>query len=312
MRHFEVGPDALKWWSAQSGPVQDQLHRSGVAVLDTSGLCSSVDAFREFASAVCGRLVEDNPEHERIEGHEGDGRVNRPTPFAKDRKLLWHNENTFARMWPRRIMFGCRAIGEGGATPTADMSAAYDRLDDSIQVQFAQLGVMYVRRLGMDVGLDWRTVYRTDDRSQVEAACTAQGAKWSWDNDGEVLITKERRPAVVRDRDSGRMAMVAQVLHWHPRAMDPDIYEAMSALYESGAFPKMCRFGDDSEISDHVVDQLKGACEAVEESVDWQPDRVMILDNLRRSHARNPYDGPRELMVAIGDTTDSDTLWGAA
>ena len=311
MRHFKVGSNALDWWSAQSGSVREQLRRSGVAVLDTEGVCSNVDAFREFANAVCGRLVEDNPEHERIEGHEADGRVNRPTPFAKDRKLLWHNENTFARMWPRRIMFGCRVIGEGGATPTADMSAVYERLDNAIQVRFARLGVTYIRRLGMDVGLDWRTVYRTDDRSEVEAACTAQGATWSWDNDGEVLITRERRPAVVRNPESGRMAVVAQVLHWHPRALDPDIQEAMSTLYEPGAFPKTCRFGDDSEIPDFVVDQLRRACAAVEETVEWQPNRVMVLDNLRRSHARNPYDGPRELMVAIGDTTDSGVLWGA-
>ncbi|MEV1053678.1 TauD/TfdA family dioxygenase, partial [Streptomyces sp. NPDC049887] len=31
----------------------------------------------------------------------------------------------------------------------------------------------------------------------------------------------------------------------------------------------------------------------------WQPGDLMLVDNIRTAHSREPYDGPREILVGM-------------
>ncbi|MEU6709043.1 TauD/TfdA family dioxygenase, partial [Streptomyces wuyuanensis] len=33
----------------------------------------------------------------------------------------------------------------------------------------------------------------------------------------------------------------------------------------------------------------------------WQPGDLMLVDNIRTAHSREPYDGPREILVGMAD-----------
>ncbi|MEU4128965.1 TauD/TfdA family dioxygenase, partial [Streptomyces wuyuanensis] len=33
----------------------------------------------------------------------------------------------------------------------------------------------------------------------------------------------------------------------------------------------------------------------------WQPGDLMLVDNIRTAHSREPYDGPREILVGLAD-----------
>lgn len=305
MRHLEVDREVGDWWSLHGGEVESELDRNGGLILDGTGL-SDVANFQALAALACGPLSRDNPEHPLV-GDDPTGTVNRPVEYSSSRKLLWHNENTFATRWPRRIAFGCQRAADGGETPTVDMADVYEQLDPAVRRDFEELGVTYVRRLGTDLGLDWRTVYGTTDRRAVERSCERDGARWSWDGDGRVLTTWQRRAAVVA-APGARRAFVAQVLHWHPRALDRDVYEAMAMLMPPAEFPKTCTFGDGSPIPDEHIVELMTVCRRLEEVVAWTADRVMVLDNLRRAHARNPYTGERRLLVAMGRAVGHDTV----
>lgn len=302
--------DPLAWWRATAPEVERQLRDDGGVVIDGDGLCRRVDTFRRLAEAVCGPLTTDNPEHERVED-DPSAAVNRPTPFSRSEKLLWHNENTFAHVWPRRIAFGCQQVGQGGETPTVDMAAVHERLAPSTRAAFREAGVTYVRRLGMDVGLSWQQIYRTSDPAVAERMCDGEGTEWSWDERGAVLTTRQRRPAVVTEPSSGLEVFVAQVLHWHPRALAAGLREALTTIYGPSELPKSCTFGDGSPIPDEHIDELIEVCAALEQVVEWQPDRVIVLNNLRRGHARNPYTGERRLLVAIGDPVPCEELVAA-
>jgi len=299
MKHLEVDREVDGWWSAHGSEVESGLDQDGWVILDGGGL-ADVANFQTLATLACGPLSRDNPEHPLV-GDDPTGTVNRPVEFSNTRKLLWHNENTFAAQWPRRIAFACQRAADQGETPTVDMADVYDQLDPEVRRPFEELGVTYVRRLGTELGLDWRTVYDTTDHEAVESACEREGARWSWDDDGRVLTTWQPRAAVVT-LPGGRRSFVAQVLHWHPRALDPDVYEAMALLMSPAEFPKTCTFGDGSPIPDEYVDELISVCGRLEEVVAWTENRVMVLDNLRRAHARNPYTGERRLLVAMGGT----------
>jgi hypothetical protein len=38
---------------------------------------------------------------------------------------------------------------------------------------------------------------------------------------------------------------------------------------------------------------------------------VLMLDNLSTAHARSPYDGDRQILVAVGDVVDSKAVAAA-
>lgn len=43
---------------------------------------------------------------------------------------------------------------------------------------------------------------------------------------------------------------------------------------------------------------------------DWQRGDVVMLDNMLAAHARDPYEGPRKIVVAMGDMFDRAQLEG--
>lgn len=296
MRQFAVDRPVGIWWGTHGATVEEALERDGGATFDGPGL-SGTSTFREFAEQACGPLTRDNPEHRHV-ADDPTGTVKTPVEFSQKRKLLWHNENTFAALWPRRIVFACaQRAATGGDTPTVDMCAVYNLMDPTLRKRFEGTGVTYIRRLGGDLGLDWRTLYGTEDRAAAEAACARDGAEWLWQ--GDVLVTRHRRAAVV-GLSEGRRSFVAQILHWHHRAMDADVRESLAALMPPEQFPKDCTFGDGEPIPDSAIDFLISACAQLEEPVPWTEDRVILLDNLRRAHARDPYTGDRRVLVATG------------
>ena len=50
----------------------------------------------------------------------------------------------------------------------------------------------------------------------------------------------------------------------------------------------------------------------------WQPGDLLLVDNIRSAHAREPYEGPREVLVGMTDPVNiaacarSASLWGRA
>ncbi|MEV4920687.1 TauD/TfdA family dioxygenase, partial [Streptomyces tirandamycinicus] len=47
----------------------------------------------------------------------------------------------------------------------------------------------------------------------------------------------------------------------------------------------------------------------------WQPGDLMLVDNIRTAHSREPYEGPREILVGMADPqrlTDTQPVSGQA
>ena len=44
----------------------------------------------------------------------------------------------------------------------------------------------------------------------------------------------------------------------------------------------------------------------------WQKGDVILVDNIRAAHARDPYEGSRKIVVAMGDMFDRAALEAAA
>ncbi|MNG37044.1 Taurine catabolism dioxygenase TauD, TfdA family [compost metagenome] len=65
--------------------------------------------------------------------------------------------------------------------------------------------------------------------------------------------------------------------------------------------PRNTFHADGSTISDAVFDEVRAALEAETVSFAWQDGDVMMLDNMLIAHARNPFKGPRKVVVAMAE-----------
>lgn len=45
---------------------------------------------------------------------------------------------------------------------------------------------------------------------------------------------------------------------------------------------------------------------------DWRKGDVILLDNMLVAHARDPFEGPRKIVVAMGDMYERSALEGQA
>ncbi|GAA3154214.1 non-ribosomal peptide synthetase [Streptomyces echinatus] len=291
--HPDVDP--ATWARAHRARLDADLERHGALLFRGFGI-THPDALERFASVFVDDLFGENGEHPRA---ALGGKVYTPVFFPPEEKLLWHNENSFNDEGPTRIWFCCaRPAESGGETPVVDSRAVHRRLDPALREEFTAKGVMYVRTYGTGLGLDWRSVFRTGDRAEAEARCARQGLRYEWH--GDRLRTTAVRPAVLRHPRTGEWSWFNQAQHWHTACLSANVRESLLATMSPEELPRTCRFGDGTPIPDEAMHEILRVYRELEISFPWERGDVMLLDNILTAHARNPFRGERELLVAMG------------
>lgn len=291
--HPDVDP--VTWARAHRGRLEADLERHGALLFRGFGI-THADALERFASVFVDDLFGENGEHPRA---ALGGKVYTPVFFPPEEKLLWHNENSFNDEGPARIWFCCaRPAESGGETPVVDSRAVHRRLDPALREEFTAKGVMYIRTYGTGLGLDWRSVFRTGDRAEAEARCARQDLRYEWH--GDRLRTTAVRPAVLRHPHTGEWSWFNQAQHWHTACLSPSVRESLLATMSPEELPRTCRFGDGTPIPDEAMHEILRVYQELEISFPWERGDVMLLDNILTAHARNPFQGERELLVAMG------------
>jgi alpha-ketoglutarate-dependent taurine dioxygenase len=258
----------------------------------------SVSQFEQFALALCPELFSDNGEHPR---KSISGKVYTPVFYPADKKVLWHNENSFNFHWPSKIWFCClQPAQQGGETPIVNSRKVFELIDPKIRERFIQKKVMYVRNYGSGLGLDWQTVFQTSERSEVEDYCRSALIEFEWKN-GDNLRTHCVRPAVVKHPVTGEIAWFNQAQHWHASCLDQATRESVLSLFREEDLPRNCYYGDGSPIEDSVMEEILEAYRKLEVCFSWQKTDVLMVENILTAHARNPFIGERKLLVAMGE-----------
>lgn len=289
--------DLVEWAENNRAFIETRLLNHGALLFRNFKLNLAAD-FERFAASICEDLFNENGEHPR---QNISGNVYTPVFYPAEKKILWHNENSFNHRWPVKIWFGCvQPAAQGGETPIVDSREVYERLDPRIREPFCEKQIMYVRNYGKGPGLEWQTVFNTTDKEEVERRCRDSLMEFEWTaNDG--LRTRAVRPAVVSHPQTGQPVWFNQAQHWHLSCLDEATRKSLVSVFAAKDLPRNCYYGDGSPIENAVMQEILRVYQRLETSFSWQRNDIMMLDNLLTAHARNPFSGERKLLVAMGE-----------
>lgn len=295
--------DPVGWAQGESEPIQEDLLKYGAILFRGFGL-DGVPGFEAFAGALCGELF---AEYGDLPKEEKGDKVYHSTPYPEDKTILFHNESSHMHRWPRHQFFYSVTVApEGGETPIVDCRDVYQRLDPQLARCFEEKGLLYVRNFLSGFDVSWQDFFRTSDRSAVERFAEAAGMELKWT--GDELETRQHAPAVIRHPATGEPVFFNQIQLHHPACLDADVRESLSAIVGTEKFPRNVMYGDGTPIEDSVVEEVTQIYWDASVALPWQEDDVIMVDNMLVAHARNPFSGPRKIVVAMGDLFHASDL----
>lgn len=199
-----------------------------------------------------------------------------------------------------KLMFLCaEAAPEGGATPLARNSAVTDRISQQTRDKFRDLGVLYARNYGPTLDLPWQVVFQTSERSGVEAFCRENGIDTAWGPNDNLRTTQVCQGLAIHP--TTRQELWFNQAHlFHVTNLDKATRAAMLTLFSEEQLPRNAYFGDGSAIDAAMLDEIRRAFEQELAVFNWQTNDVLLVDNMLVSHGRQPFRGPRKILVAMG------------
>jgi len=111
---------------------------------------------------------------------------------------------------------------------------------------------------------------------------------------------------------TGERAFFNQVQLHHPFCLGEEMREDLLDMFGADRLPRMVSYGDGTPIEDDVMALLGDAYEACAVRFAWRKGDVVMLDNMLAAHARDPYEEPRLIVVAMGEMTARSDVWRPA
>jgi len=296
--------DLAAWLSGNRALVGDWLDTRG-AILFRGFDVATTSAFEQAASALTGALFGEYGDLPKE--HAGES-VYHSTPYPAHKHILFHNEASHTDRWPMKQWFYCVvAPREQGETPIVDCRVVYDQLDPAVRDAFARKRLRYVRNFVDGLDVSWQEFFKTADRGEVERYCGAAGIDCEWRPDG-TLRTSQLSPAVLRHPRTNEAVFFNQIQLHHVASLEADVRASMLELFTEEQFPRNVTYGDGTPIPDSVVQDVTSLCWANAVALPWQERDILLVDNMLTAHARNPFVGPRKIVVAMGEMIGRHTF----
>ncbi len=296
-------------WVRNNRPLVERKLGEHAGILFRGFALEGIQGFEAFAEAVQPGLY---GQYGDLPKKEGGRNTYRSTPYPENKMILFHNESAHQDSWPRKQMFYCEQPSPvGGATPVVDCRLMYEKLPQALRQTLEDKGLLYVRTFADKLDVPWQHFFRTDDRAEVEARCRAAGIEWRW-LDNDELQTRTRCPAIITHPITGARSFFNQVQLHHIYWLEPDAREDLLAMFGLERMPRHVYFGDGSSIPDQDMQLIGELYEACAVRFQWQKGDVILVDNMLAAHARDPYEGSRKIVVAMGDMFDRAALEAAA
>jgi alpha-ketoglutarate-dependent taurine dioxygenase len=300
----DAGGDPVGWVGRHRDALRATVVAHGTVMLTGLGLRDDTDAGTALRTLAPGGLL---PEREAFAPRQTyPGGVHSSTKWPAHQQMCLHHELSYGVQFPGTMVFACLvAPSSGGATVVADAAAVLDALPADLVARFEREGWRLDRAYNDEIGAPWTEAFGTADPLEVEQYCRTHAIEYAWQPDGG-LRTRQRRPAVVRHPVTGVRCWFNQVAFLNEHTLDPEVREFLVEMYGEDALPFTTRFGGGDPIGEDVVALLNETYEAVTVREPWQAGDLMLVDNVATAHSREPYSGPREIVVGMAEPVRLD------
>jgi alpha-ketoglutarate-dependent taurine dioxygenase len=293
----EVGGDAERWAAEHRDALRTLVAEHGLLLVRGLRLrdVAEIDAvFRRLGSLM--------PEMEAFAPRQRYAHgVYSSSKWPPNQPMCMHHELSYALEPPSLMLFAClTAAASGGATPVADSPTVLDALPAALVERFEQAGWLLMRNYNEDIGASLTDAFGTDDRGAVESYCRAHAIDFEWRPDG-ALRTRQRRRAVVPHPINGRRCWFNQIAFLNEWTLDPELREYLVDVYGEDGLPFNTRFGNGDPIGADIVQTINETYEAHTVRERWEAGDLLLVDNIRTAHARERFEGPREVLVGMAD-----------
>jgi alpha-ketoglutarate-dependent taurine dioxygenase len=223
------------------------------------------------------------------------------TKWPPNQPMCMHHELSYTLQFPSLMLFACLSPPTaGGATAVADSPTVLDALPAELVERFEREGWLLIRNYNDDIGASFAEAFGTEDRGAVERYCRANAIELEWQPDGG-LRTRQRRSAVVHHPVTGQRCWFNQIPFLNEWTIAPEVREYLVDVYGADGLPFNTRFGNGDPIGEDVVELLNKVYEDNTRREPWQAGDLLLVDNVRTAHSREPFEGPREVLVAMAD-----------
>jgi alpha-ketoglutarate-dependent taurine dioxygenase len=289
----------LAGWAALNREwIETQLLRHG-GILFRGFEVNEIEKFEEFARAISPELLD---YRERAAPRVEVGRnIYTSTEYPADQHIPLHHEMSYSHNWPTKIWFFCaQPAQERGATPVANDRKVFARIDPKIKKTFMRRKVMYVRNYGEGVDLSWQDVFQTTDRTKVEEYCRQARTDFEWKSNDR-LRTRQVRQVTATHPKTGETVWFNHAHMFHLSNLQPVVRESLLSQFKEEDLPRNAYYGDGSPIETSVLDEIRGIYQETAITFSWQKGDILMLDNFLSSHGREPFVGPRKIVVAMAE-----------
>ncbi|MER6376877.1 TauD/TfdA family dioxygenase [Streptomyces mirabilis] len=294
----EVTGGAAGWAAAHRDALRAVVAEHGCVLVRGLGLRDAAETGAVFSKLATGLMTEKEVFAPRRTYSDG---VYSSTKWPPNQPMCMHHELSYTLEFPSLMMFAClSAPTDGGATAVADAPTVLDALPAGLTERFEREGWLLTRSYNDEIGASVAEAFGTEDRAAVESYCRANEIAFEWQPDGG-LRTRQRRSAVVRHPVTGRRCWFNQIAFLNEWTMAPEVREYLMDVYGADGLPFNTRFGNGDPIGEDVVELLNSVYEAHTAREPWQAGDLLLVDNIRTAHSREPFEGPREVLVALAD-----------
>ncbi len=298
--------DVRRWAAEHRDAVRAAVAEHGSLLIRGLGLRTNDDV----RSAANGLVTAFMSEREAFAARSdlGSGLYSSST-WPANQPMCMHHEVSYASPVPGLMLFACLVppTDGGGATGVADAPTVLNALPADLVDRFEREGWQLVRSYNDEIGATVADSFGTDDPAAVAQYCQVNGIDAQWQPDGS-LRTVQRRPAVVRHPLTGQRCWFNQIAFLSEWTLDPEVREFLIDMYGEDGLPFTTRYGNGEPIPEDVVQLLNEVYDEHTRRDAWQAGDLLLVDNIRTAHSREPFTGPRQVVVALADPVDLSTL----
>lgn len=297
--------DAVAWVRTHRNALLEVVTARGCLLVRGLGLADPDQACSVFTQLVSRLMANREAFAERRPLARG---IYSSSKWPASRPMHMHHELSYGYEFPALMLFAClQAPKTGGVTAIADSPTVLNALPGEVVTRFLNEGWLLTRNYNNDMGSSIVDSFGSDDRCYVEAYCQANAIEFAWQPGGG-LRTWQRRAAIVRHPVCWVRCWFNQVAFLNQWTLEPELREFLLDTYGSVGLPFDTRYGNGDPISPEVIDLIQRTYDDHTLREPWQSGDLMLIDNIRTAHSREPFTGHREILVAMSDPITTAAL----